>query len=171
VKKNRSKKAGGAAAVASEKEIRQFVVFSLEEEIYAVDINVIKEIIRPMKITPLPKAPPFIEGVINIRGDVIPVIEMRKRFEVEGERDLPPRMIIVRVENQWVGMIVDSVTEVIRVPASEIKPPPKVMGGEGARYLNGVCQHGNDLVMLLNLDEILTSEEKISLSTLRPQDT
>jgi len=158
------------SSVSGEKAIRQFAVFTLEEEKYAVDIGVIREIIRPMKIRPMPGAPSFIEGVINIRGDVIPVMEMRKRFEVEGERELPPRMIIVKVEDKWVGMIVDSVTEVIRMPASEIKPPPKVMGGDGAKYVGGVCQHGDDLIVLLNVDEMLTGEEKVGLKTIRPED-
>jgi len=160
------KKAGGEFHASAAKDIRQFAVFSLGEEKYAVDISVIREIIRPVKITHIPGAPPFIEGVINIRGDVIPVIEMRKRFEVPGQREAPPRMIIVRIEDQWVGITVDTVTEVVRVPASEIKPPPKVMGGEGARYLAGVCSQGDELVVLLNLNEILTGEEKVSLRTI-----
>ena len=166
-RKSRRNRNSSDEAIPAEKRVRQFAMFSLGEENYAVDIGVIREIIRPLKITPLPGAPSFIEGVINIRGDVIPVMEMRKRFEVEGEREFPPRMILVKVEDQWVGMIVDSVTEVIRVPVSDIKPPPKVMGGEGARYIDGVCQHADDLVVLLNLDEILSSEEKVSLKTLK----
>jgi len=161
------KKAGGEFQSSAAKDIRQFAVFSLGEERYAVDISVIREIIRPVKITHIPGAPPFIEGVINIRGDVIPVIEMRKRFDVQGQREAPPRMIIVRIEDQWVGITVDTVTEVIRVPASEIKPPPKVMSGEAARYLAGVCSQGDELVVLLNLNEILTGEEKVSLRTIR----
>jgi purine-binding chemotaxis protein CheW len=161
------KKADQGAQASAAKEIRQFAVFSLGEEKYAVDIGVIKEIIRPVKITHIPRAPLFIEGVVDIRGDVIPVIEMRKRFEVEGKRELSPRMIIVRIEDQWVGILVDTVTEVIRVPASEIKPPPRVMGGDAARYFGGVCSHNNDLVVLLNLNEILTGEEKISLRTIQ----
>jgi len=166
------KKAGkkgkrSAQAAVTAEEIRQFAVFSLGREYYAVDIGVIKEIIRPMKITPVPGAPRFIEGVINMRGDVIPVMEMRKKFEVEGEREADPRLIIVKVEDQWVGLIVDSVTEVIRVPVSDIKPAPKVMGGEGARYLEGVCQHGDNLVLLLKVDEILTGEEKVKLKTIK----
>jgi len=163
------KKKSAVDVSSGEKEIRQFAVFSLGEEKYAVDIVVIKEIIRPLKITPIPGAPPFIEGVVNIRGDVVPVIEMRKRFEVEGDREMDPRMMIVRVENQWVGIIVDTVTEVIRVASADIKPPPRVMSGEGARYLAGVCQYEEDLVVLLNLDEILTGEEKVSLQAIRPQ--
>ncbi len=166
---NKKAKGTGRKSASTAEQIRQFAVFSLGEEYYAVDIGVIKEIIRPMKITPIPGAPHFIEGVINIRGDVIPVMEMRKRFEVEGERKADPRMIIVRVEDQWVGLTVDSVTEVIRVPVSDIKPAPKVMGGDGARYLEGVCQHGDSLVVLLKVDEILTGEEKVKLKDIKPE--
>lgn len=167
MRERKSRRSRKTAATTVEKEIRQFAVFSLGAEKYAVNIAVIKEIIRPLKITPLPGSPGFIEGVISIRGEVIPVIEMRKRFDVQGEREAPPRMIIVKVEDQWVGMIVDSVTEVIRIPANEIKAPPRVMGGESTKYINGVCRQGDDLVVLLNLDEILSSEEKIHLRTIK----
>jgi len=163
VKQNTDKK-----SEASPEMICQLAVFSLGEERYAIDIHVIKEIIRPLKITSLPGAPGFIEGVVNLRGDVIPVINMRKRFELPPLEESECRMIIVRVEGQWVGIEVDTVSEVIRIPRKDIKSPPKVMGGDGARYVEGVCKHGNELVILLNLDQILSTEEKIRLKEITP---
>lgn len=163
MKKNDQKKSAASAEVIS-----QLAVFSLGEERYAIDIHVIKEIIRPLKITSLPGAPGFIEGVVNLRGDVIPVIDMRKRFDLPPREGIECRMIIVRVEGQWVGIEVDSVSEVIRIPHKDIKSPPKVMGGDGARYIEGVCKHGDELVILLNLDQILSTEEKIRLKEITP---
>jgi purine-binding chemotaxis protein CheW len=160
-------KKGKETKTAPQEEITQLAVFSLGNERYAIDIYLIKEIIRPLKITSLPGAPSFIEGVVNLRGDVIPVIDMRKRFEMPPRESGEGRMIIVKVENQWVGILVDTVTEVIRIPRKDIKPPPKVVGGVGAKYLQGVCKHKDELVILLNLDQILTSEEKIILRELK----
>ena len=153
---------------ASPEAICQLAVFSLEEERYAIDIHVIKEIIRPLKITSLPGAPSFIEGVVNLRGDVIPVIDMRKRFDLPPREAQESRMIIVRVDDQWVGIEVDSVSEVIRIPGKDIKPPPRVVGGDSSRYLQGVCKYGDNLVILLNLNQILSTEEKIRLKELKP---
>ena len=113
--------------------------------------------------------PNFIEGVVNLRGEVIPVIDMRKRFELPPMTDMENRMIVVRVEGYWVGIAVDTVSEVIRIPKKDIKPPPKVVGGEGALYIQGVCKYEKGLVILLNLDKILTSEEKIRLKELKPE--
>jgi purine-binding chemotaxis protein CheW len=154
-------------SVASPDDVVQLAVFSLGEERYAIDIHVIKEIIRPLKITSLPGSFSFIEGVVNLRGEVIPVIDMRKRFDLPPRSIQESRMIIVRVEGQWVGIEVDSVSEVIRIPKKDIKHPPKVVGGDGSRYLQGVCKHGEELVILLNLDQILSSEEKIRLKELK----
>ena len=145
----------------------KLAVFLLEGQPYAIDIMKIKQIIRPLKITRLPKAPDFLEGVINLRGVVIPVIDMRKRFGLkarQGEEE--NKVIIASVDRKVVGVIVDDVTEVVPIPKSEIQPPPRVVRGVESTYLNGVCKYQDDILMILNLDEILTAEEKISLSAL-----
>ncbi len=145
----------------------KLAIFLLEKQPYAMDIMKIKQIIRPLKITRLPKAPDFLEGVINLRGVVIPVIDMRKRFGIplrkEGEET---KVIIASVEKKVVGIIVDDVTEVIPMARSEIQPPPRVIRGVEATYLLGVCRYQDDILLILNLDEILSAEEKITLSTL-----
>lgn len=145
----------------------QVACFRLMDDLYAVDIMRINEIIRPQKLTLLPKAPSFIDGVINLRGTVIPVVDLRKRF------DMPPRatnaatrLLIIRVAGQSLGLVVDDVTEVITVPVKDIKPPPTVADGMAVHYLLGVCLSGDVLVMLLDIDKLLTNNEVKALESL-----
>lgn len=142
----------------------QFACFTLDDNTYAVDIMRIREIIKPQKLTSLPKAPPYVEGVINLRGSVIPVVDLRKRFDLPArETDGAVRLLIVRVAKQLLGFVVDNVTEVITVPARDIKPPPQIAGGIGAQYLLGVCLSDDSLIMLLNIDTIFTDREASEL--------
>lgn len=143
----------------------QVAIFLLAGQQYGLDIAKIKQIVRPVKITKLPNTPAFLEGVMNLRGVVIPVIDMRKRF------NLPPRpneqttkVIIASVARKVVGVMVDDVTEVLPLPKSEIQPPPRVVRGVEANYLMGVCRYKEDILLILNLEEILSAEEKLSLS-------
>lgn len=146
----------------------QLACFRLLDDLYAVDIMRIKEIIRPQKLTPLPKAPAFIEGVINLRGAVIPVVDLRKRFDMQ-QRDVTAstRLLIVRIAGQSVGLVVDDVTEVITVPLKDIKPPPAVAEEMATNFLLGVCLSGEMLVMLLNIDKLLTSTEVKALESIK----
>lgn len=142
----------------------QVACFTLDDNIYAVDIMRIREIIKPQKLASLPKAPPYVEGVINLRGSVIPVIDLRKKFDLPvREIDSAVRLLIVRVAKQLLGFVVDNVTEVITVPARDIKPPPQIAGGIGAQYLLGVCLSQESLIMLLNIDTIFTAREASEL--------
>jgi purine-binding chemotaxis protein CheW len=128
----------------------------------------IKEIIRPQKLTGLPRSPSFVDGVINLRGTVIPVIDLRKRFDLpERPIDYLTRLLIVTVARQVVGLMVDEVTEVITVPVKDLKPPPLAVRGIGAEYLIGVCLARDEMVMLLNLDKILTDSEADELKGLK----
>ena len=145
-----------------ETDIREIQVacFRLGEDIYAIDIMRIKEIIRPQKLAALPKAPVFMEGVLNLRGAVIPVVDLRKRFDMPvREIDRDRRLLIVALAGRTLGIVVDEVTEVITVPVANIKPPPQVSQGVGAEYLVGVCLVQDDLVMLLDPDRLLTWSE------------
>jgi purine-binding chemotaxis protein CheW len=140
--------------------------FSLEGQNYAVDIMKIRQIIRPAKIRPLPQAPDFIEGVINLRGAVIPVMDLRKRFKMKTDTTREPRIIIVSVERHVMGVVVDDVSEVISVSQEQVQPAPQLSGIPG-RFLAGACQWKDDILLLLNLDELLTSEEKESLAEIK----
>lgn len=142
----------------------QVACFSLKDDLYAVDIMRIKEIIRPQKLTSLPQSPPFIDGVINLRGSVIPVVDLRKRFDMTPrEATASTRLLIVRLSSQTLGLVVDDVTEVISVPVKDIMPPPTVSDKMVANHLLGVCLSGDVLVMLLDIDRLLTTNEVSAL--------
>ena len=149
-----------------ESEIReiQIACFRLGDDLYAMDIVRIKEIIRPQKLAVLPKAPAFLEGALNLRGTVIPVVDLRKRFDMPAmETDQNRRLLIVAMAGRSLGFVVDEVTEVITVPVANIKPPPRITNYIGSEYLIGVCLVGDDMVMLLNPDSILTRNEEREL--------
>jgi purine-binding chemotaxis protein CheW len=152
------------------KEVRQEVqlaCFKVGPELYALDIMRIKEIIRPQKLTPVPKAPAFIEGVINLRGSVIPVADMRKRFDqpidTENRKN---RIVICSLVGKMIGLLVDEVTEVKRFGRKEIAPSPQFIQGAQADYFLGVARRDDDLIMLIDLEKVLSSEEKIELHKL-----
>ena len=155
----------GAYMLTADIQEIQVASFRLGDDLFAIDIMRIKEIIRPQKLSSLPKAPPFVEGVINLRGTVIPVIDLRKRFDMpEREESLPIRLLIVAVTGQLLGLVVDDVTEVVTVPVKDIKPPPQMVGGVGAEYLIGVCLARESLIMLLNIDQLLSPREADELA-------
>jgi len=143
----------------------QLACFRLGDATFAADIMRIKEIIKPQRLTRLPKTPAFVEGVLNLRGSVIPVIDLRMRFDLPDRAPLEEsRLLVVAVSRQLVGLVVDDVTEVVTVHAQDIKPPPHVAEGISTEYLIGVCLVRDSLIMLLNLDTILTSRETSTLA-------
>jgi purine-binding chemotaxis protein CheW len=145
----------------------QVACFRLHDDVYAVDIMRIKEIVRPQKLSILPKAPDFVHGVINLRGTVVPVIDLRKRFDLPLQTEnASTRLLIVKAAGQSLGLVVDDVTEVITMPVKDIKPPPNFVKGVGGEYLLGVCLAKESLIMLLDLDSILTSRESAELENL-----
>lgn len=145
--------------------IRQFVEFKLGEEEYGVDILQVKTIERMMPITRVPKAPSFVEGVINLRGEIVPVIDLKKRFDLApGNITDNTRIIIVTIEDITVGMIVDSATEVIQLPEEAIEPAPTITSGIDSSFLDGVGKVEGKLLILLNLSKILKPQEVTQLS-------
>ncbi len=143
---------------------KQLVVFNLSGETYGVDISAVHEIIRMQSITNIPRTPDFVEGVINLRGRIIPVIDLRKRFGLEqGETTQLSRIIVVEVDGITVGMIVDAVSEVLRLPANSIEPPPPVISGVAVEYIHGVGKLDEQLIILLDLNKVLEKEEKKQL--------
>jgi len=142
----------------------QMVAFKLEKEEFAVDIHQVREVLKMTRVTPLPQSAHYIEGLINLRGEVIPVVDLRKRFELpEGERSEQTRIIIVEIQDSNVGLIVDSVTEVLRFSSSAIQPPPARIAGTRTDLIKGVGKVEERLLIILNLERILTTEEIISL--------
>lgn len=144
---------------------RQLVVFELAKEIYGVDISQVQEIIRFQQITKVPKVPDFIEGVINLRGNVIPVIDLRKRFDFEQiDKTNATRIIVVEVEQYTVGMVVDAVSEVVRVNENSIEPPSNIIADIDSDYLSGVCKFNDKLIILLELSKVLTASQQAELA-------
>lgn len=142
----------------------QMVAFKLENEEFAVDIHQVREVLKMTQVTPLPQSAHYIEGVINLRGEVIPVVDLRKRFELPaGERSEQTRIIIVEIQDSNVGLIVDSVTEVLRFSSSAIQLPPARVAGTRTDLIKGVGKVEERLLIILNLERILTTEEIISL--------
>jgi purine-binding chemotaxis protein CheW len=138
----------------------QLACFNLGDNLFAVDIMRIKEIILPQKLSSLPRASSILEGVINLRGAVIPVMDMRKRF---GMPDAPEgktgKLLIVSLARQILALAVDNVMEVITVPAKEIKPPLDAAEGIGMEHLLGVCLSDNRVFMILDIDSLLGLSE------------
>lgn len=145
--------------------LKQLVTFSIGEEEFGVDILRVREIIRMLEITRVPRAPEFVEGVINLRGSVIPIIDLRKRFRLTAkENDKDTRIVVISIDNMTVGFIVDSVSQVLRIPANTIEPTPPVVAGLDSEYIEGVGKLEDRLLILLDLDRLLSSEDKEALS-------
>jgi purine-binding chemotaxis protein CheW len=146
-------------------ELIQLVTFSIGEEEFGVDILKVQEIIRTMEITKVPRAPEFVEGVINLRGKVIPIVDLRKRFGLETrDHDKHTRIIVIEINQMIVGFVVDSVSEVLRIPANTVEPPPPVVSGLESDYISGVGKLQDRLLILLDLNRLLSGEEKDALS-------
>ncbi len=134
----------------------QLVTFSLGIEEFGVDIMRVQEIIRIPPITRVPKAPAYVEGVINLRGNVIPVVNLRKRFRMphQEETDLS-RIVVLQFSGKVFGVRVDGVTEVLRLDSEAIEPPPPVALGMDSHFIRGVGKIGERLLILLNLDQLM----------------
>jgi purine-binding chemotaxis protein CheW len=145
----------------------QVVVFRVGGQDFAFNIFHVQRILRYEKPAPLPKAPKFLEGVLPVQGAMVPVIDLRKRFELSraavGEET---RTMVLEVEGTSVGAVVDSVLEVLRVGAAQITPPPPVVRGLAAEYIQGIIAHAGRTIILLQAARLLTSKERIALGTL-----
>ncbi len=149
----------------------QLILFTIGGEKYALDIMKTKEIIKPIKVTPLPDVPAFIEGVINLRGMLIPVVSMRERFGIslgDEETESPDtRVIIIVLKKIIVGIVVDSVEEIMRLTLKDIQPPPRIASGIDSEYIKGMCRIGEEALVLLDMEKILSSAEKVMMEKLR----
>jgi purine-binding chemotaxis protein CheW len=148
--------AGDAACVETDLNMRQLVTFMLGDEQFGLDIAHIREINRLMRITPVPRAPVSVQGVINLRGQVVPVVDLRAQFRLPARpHDRRTRIVVVELEGISIGFIVDEVSEVIRLPESAIDPPPPMVGNLEARYLSGVGKFGDRLLIILDLPHLV----------------
>ncbi len=146
------------------------VALQLAGETYGVDISLIHGIIRLQEITRVPHAPDFVEGVTNLRGKVIPVIDLRKRLGLAvSEPTRSTRIVVVEIDSKAVGMVVDGVSEVLRISRGVIEPPSPIVADITAEYLRGVGKVNDRLVILLDLAALLSSAEKVEMETASQQ--
>lgn len=145
--------------------ILQLVSFNIGEEEFGVDILRVQEIIRLVEITRVPNAPEFVEGVINLRGKVLPVIDLRKRFGwVIIVANSETRIVVVEIENKIIGFLVDCVNEVLRISKSLTEPPPSIIAGINSVYITAIGKLEDRILILLDLEKILDTSEKLAIS-------
>jgi purine-binding chemotaxis protein CheW len=159
---------------AAQDSTAQLVTFQVGTEEYGLDIGAITEVIRPLKVTPLPRMPEFIEGVINLRGAIIPIIDLRKRFALAKIIDNPRtmRMVITRgavagasgADKGLLGFLVDGVHEVLHMPKKDIEPAPRAATGEFSDFITGMGKVGERLIILLDIPKILSQQERSALA-------
>lgn len=147
-------------------EVVQVVSFRLGSEEYGVDISQVQEIIRLVEITHVPRAPRFMEGVINLRGQLIPIIDLRTRFGMNRiSSTKSTRIVVTEIGTKRVGIIVDSVSEVLNIPIENVEDAPEMVAGVGTEYIQGVGKMGERLIIMLDLTMVISSEEKQQLET------
>ncbi len=143
-------------------EVVQLAAFQVGDEEYVVDIRRVREIIRVVPVTPVRKGPKYVEGVINLRGSVIPIIDLRRRFELPVLDSPQRKIIIMTIEGRVLGIMVDAVTEVVRAPRSSIRPAPGLLDSEHAPFFLGVCHFRGRTLVLLNVKNIVASDDPIN---------
>jgi len=149
---------------ASIADLLQLVTFNLCNEEFAVDILNIQGINRMVQVTRVPNAPDFVEGIINLRGQVIPIIDLRKRLKMPPkEYDKQTRFIVVEIRTIVIGFIVDSVNEVLRVPRNITEPPPSLIGNINNEFITAIAKLEDRLITLLDLNMILSVDETLSV--------
>lgn len=148
-------------------QILQYVTFQLENETYGLNVMQIQEVLRYTEIAPVPGAPDYVLGIINLRGNVVTVIDTRRRFGLaEAEITDASRVVVMESGDQVMGILVDSVAEVVYLKASEIETAPNVGNEESARFIQGVCNKDGELVILVDFDKMLTDHEWAEVAAL-----
>ncbi len=150
---------------------KQMVLFELGTETYGLDIAAVDGIIRMQPITKVPKAPFYVEGVINLRGRVIPVIDIGKKFGFEKtEETKNNRIVVINIKDKTLGIIVDAVTEVIRVPVESIDPVSDIVTSGQSDYLSGIAKLPDKMIILLALDKLLSKDQELADIALHDND-
>lgn len=143
----------------------KIVIFSLAGKFYGADVAQVQEVVRMRKVTPVPDTAGFIEGVISLRGRVIPLINLRKKLGLETQTASSNRIVVAKLKNQWAGFLVDQIEDVAALKAEEITKPDEML--KGARYLTGVAKFRGQLILMVDLTELLAGEEVDSLERVR----
>lgn len=152
--------ANNVAAKTSDDPVLQWVTFRLAGETYGINVMQVQEVLRHSEIAPVPGAPTYVLGIINLRGNVVTVIDTRHRFGLEpGEVTENTRIVIIEADSHVVGILVDSVAEVVYLRQSEIETAPNVGNDESAKFIQGVCHKNDELLILIELDKLLSDSE------------
>jgi purine-binding chemotaxis protein CheW len=154
-----------------EKQI-QVVTFQLGKEVYAIDIMEIKQIVNMQDVREIPNAPPYVEGILNLRGSVTPIINLHKRFvlnkpEMSEEDKLLSGFIILEINNMTLGVIIDKILRVISLDVELIQPPPQMISGIGVEYIQGVVNIEGNYIIILNIERLFNPKELQQLSTIK----
>ncbi|MCP3698411.1 MAG: chemotaxis protein CheW [Aliivibrio sp.] len=148
-------------------EVLQWVTFQLEEETYGINVMQVREVLRHTEIAPVPGAPDYVIGIINLRGNVVTVIDTRARFGLmQGEITDNTRIIVIESERQVIGILVDSVAEVVYLRSSEIDTTPSVGTEESAKFIQGVSNRDGKLLILVDLNKLLSEDEWDDMASL-----
>ncbi|GLR74962.1 MULTISPECIES: chemotaxis protein CheW [Aliivibrio] len=148
-------------------EVLQWVTFQLEEETYGINVMQVREVLRHTEIAPVPGAPDYVLGIINLRGNVVTVIDTRSRFGLmQGEITDNTRIIVIESERQVIGILVDSVAEVVYLRSSEIDTTPSVGTEESAKFIQGVSNRDGKLLILVDLNKLLSEDEWDDMASL-----
>ena len=140
----------------------KFAVFRIGKEDFGIDIGNVVEFLRTQRIYTLPELPDFLSGVITVRGEVLPLLDMRKRFDIPSLRT-DELIIIVRYDDEKIGLLVDEIKEILSLSPEEITAPPKIFKGLKKKYLTGLGKKNEKIIILLDVEHLLSSEEKIML--------
>lgn len=156
----------GAVESSAGDPVIQLVTFRLKEETYGINVMQVQEVLRVAEIAPVPGAPDYVLGIINLRGNVVTVIDTRKRFGLPtAERDDSSRIVIIESDQQVVGILVDGVAEVVELHQSEIDVAPSIGNDEHSRYIQGVASRADDLLIVVDLNKLLSEEEWSEMAT------
>jgi purine-binding chemotaxis protein CheW len=146
-------------------ELLQLVSFTIGSEEFGLDILKVQEIIRTMQITKVPNSPDFVEGVINLRGKVIPIIDLRIKLGMaKKEHGSSTRIVVVEISRKTIGFIVDSVSEVLRIPKNIMEAPPQIVVGVDSKYITAIGKLGDRLLILLDLEEVISVEKDVIIN-------
>ena len=149
-----------SSAQSSEDPILQWVTFRLDNETYGINVMQVQEVLRYSEIAPVPGAPSYVLGIINLRGNVVTVIDTRQRFGLaSSEVTDNTRIVIIEADKQVIGILVDSVAEVVYLRQSEVETAPNVGNDESAKFIQGVCNKNGELLILVELDKMMSEEE------------
>lgn len=144
----------------------QYVTFTLEEEVYGINVMQVQEVLREVEVAPVPGAPHYVTGIINLRGNVVSVIDARIRFGLPQRESTPlTRIIVIEAQQQIIGILVDSVAEVVDIEMSEVETAPNVGNEETSRYIDGVISRDDRLLILVDLNKLLTEAELGEISS------